>query len=81
MKDSRDMLCLPRSPGLEASRNNALFFLRKCLEPLNGLVHVFFQQIKRLFGIAFVTAFHQILNFFFLLKLSAVCTFWIVLMC
>ena len=29
------------------------------------------------FGIVFVTAFHQILNFFFLLKLSAVYTsFW-----
>jgi predicted neutral ceramidase superfamily lipid hydrolase len=36
-----------------------------------------------LFGIAFVTVFCQILKFFlfFLLKLSAVYTFWIVLMC
>jgi len=37
--------------------------------------------VWRPFDIAFVTAFYQILNFFFLLKLSAVCTFWIVLMC
>jgi len=36
---------------------------------------------KSLFGIVFVTVFHQILNIFFLPKLSAVCTFWIVLMC
>jgi len=40
------------------------------------------QVIVSLFGSAFATAFRQILNFFFfLLKLSAVCTFWIVLMC
>jgi hypothetical protein len=39
-----------------------------------------FFQINHFFGIVFVTAFHQILNFFFA-KLSAVCTFWIVLMC
>jgi hypothetical protein len=34
-----------------------------------------------LFGSAVEPAFHQILIYFFLLKLSAVCTFWIVLMC
>jgi len=33
------------------------------------------------FGTVFVPAFRVNLNFFFLLKLSAVCTFWIVLMC
>jgi len=38
-------------------------------------------QVKGTFGTAFVPAFPSNLNFFFLLKLSAVCTFWIVLMC
>jgi hypothetical protein len=37
--------------------------------------------IKSLFGSAVEPAFDQISIFFFLLKLSAVCTFWIVLMC
>jgi len=45
---------------------------------------VFFEFWERLvlFGIVFVPLFCPNLNFFlFLLKLSAVCNFWIVLMC
>jgi hypothetical protein len=34
-----------------------------------------------LFGSAVKPVFDRILNFFFLLKLNAVCIFWIVLMC
>jgi len=40
-----------------------------------------FFWVKAAFGIVFIPVFRQILKFFFLLKLSAVCTFWIILMC
>jgi len=46
------------------------------VQPNLGLGVAVFSPIWTPFGIAFVTAFHQILNiFFFLLKLSVVCTF------
>jgi len=38
-------------------------------------------SIKGTFGTVFVPVFRANLIFFFLLKLSAICTFWIVLMC
>jgi len=39
-----------------------LFFLNGTLRTLNRITS---RKIKTLFGIVFVTAFHQILNFFF----------------
>jgi len=39
------------------------------------------KRIESLFGSAVELVFDQISIFFFLLKLSAICTFWIVLMC
>jgi hypothetical protein len=41
----------------------------------------FVEHVKSLFGSAVEPAFDRISIFFFLLKLSAVCIFWIVLMC
>jgi hypothetical protein len=60
--------------GKEAQRR----FLTKALK--NAIIcHIHLS--KGTFGTAFVPAFRANLNFFFLLKLSAVCIFWIVLMC
>ena len=57
------------------------FFQKSTTIFINLIIAIpLFNWIETPFDIVFVTVFHQILNFF-LLKLSVIYTFWIVLMC
>jgi len=67
-------ICFKKKNRITLKNSAACFFGHK--EQKHNFPITLHTKSKRLFVIVFVN-----FNYFFLLKLSAVCTFWIVLMC